>query len=694
MKQPKRSSLLALSIGLLLVAAWNPWSAGWLIAPDGLITSASKRGAIFGVELVCLLVILALHAKGRLPSKALPGALCLALVAVGAYGTARGLGWVTTQEERRLAKELAQVQLDEELHLALVPRFKALGKDMLELQVPGLSGRELFADRVRVRDLDAPQPGREVEHPLNIVETSWSLAPEVEVAREDLELWRPLLGGLAWIEHGKTYLIQTKHVQSGAGGQAESDAGLKLVGRAMDGRVLQVSGHLHVSWSFDESKELDRMDAEAWMISELTLSDLEVLSAAGVAFEEVLDDAIEDKDLLSELRANGSIQEVVKILSGEEWQPPYEYFQARSSEANEAVSVVDYDGDGHDDIYFLADVGRNVLLRNRGDGTFADATPGSGLEFEGLSNVALFYDYDNDGDPDCFLGRSHATSRFLRNDGGRFSDVTSEVFGGDGPSLVESASAADLDGDGLLDLYVSTYAGLIISEELARPERPKDMLFDRQLSPEEARRYHQLLKQSENSTRDRPGPPNRLYQNRAGAFVELKSSPLAVFRNTYQATFSDYDGDGDQDVYVANDFAPNNMFRNEGGLEFVDVTEAANAADIGFGMGATFGDYDGDGDFDLYVSNMFSKAGRRITSSITDLDPRFGLMARGNSLLELEDGRFERVSSLDASGMQVEMSGWAWGAMFVDADLDTWPDLYSLAGMYTAPAPFESDVDL
>ncbi|MDP7400089.1 MAG: VCBS repeat-containing protein, partial [Lentisphaeria bacterium] len=66
--------------------------------------------------------------------------------------------------------------------------------------------------------------------------------------------------------------------------------------------------------------------------------------------------------------------------------------------------------------------------------------------------------------------------------------------------------------------------------------------------------------------------PNRLYHNAAGKLVELEDSPLAVFRNTYQATFSDYDGDGDQDVYVANDFAPNNMFRNEGGLEFLDVT--------------------------------------------------------------------------------------------------------------------------
>ncbi len=677
-----------------LAAAWNPWSVGWLFSPDGFITSASKRGAVFAVELLGLLVLAILSRRGRLPKGAPIGLICLGLIGVGAFGTGRGLGWITTAKERRLSQEMAQVQLDEELHLALVPRFKALGKDVLELRAPGLRSRDLFADLVKIRDLDAPGPGHEIEHPLDLIETSWTLAPPEVFAREDLDLWRPLLADLAWVEHGKTYLVKTNYTSGTNAEQAESDAGVALVGRAVDGRVLQVSGHLHVTWKFDAARGVDKADASGWMVTELTLSDLEVLSAAGVAFEEVLDDAIRDKELLRELRSNGSIDEVVKILSGEEWEPPYEYFQARSSEANEAVSVVDYDGDGHDDLYFLADVGRNVLLRNQGDGTFVDATTGSGLEFDGLSNVALFFDYDNDGDSDCFLGRSHATSRFLRNEEGTYSDVTREVFGGEGPQFVESASAADLDADGLLDLYVSTYAGLIISEELARPERPKDMLFDRQLRRSEAQRYFRLLKQSENSTRDRPGPPNRLYHNAAGKLVELEDSPLAVFRNTYQATFSDYDGDGDQDVYVANDFAPNNMFRNEGGLEFLDVTAESNAADIGFGMGATFGDYDHDGDFDLYVSNMFSKAGRRITSSITSLDPRFGLMARGNSLLELNDGRFERVSSLDESGMQVEMSGWAWGALFVDTDLDTWPDLYSLAGMYTAPAPFESDVDL
>ena len=251
--------------------------------------------------------------------------------------------------------------------------------------------------------------------------------------------------------------------------------------------------------------------SSAWKISALELIDVEVISAIGTAFEEVLSEAIREKDLLRELRENGAINEVVKQLTMDDWVPLYEYYEARSSDVNEAVSVVDYDGDGYDDLYFCADIGRNILLRNQGDGSFSDATADSGLEFDGLTNVALFFDYDNDGDQDCFLGRSHKPSRFLRNESGVFTDITAEVFGDDGPQLVESASAADLDGDGLLDLYVSTYIGTLISYEMARPARPKGMLFDRQLRPEEARRYWALTLKAEEKTRDRIGPPNRLY---------------------------------------------------------------------------------------------------------------------------------------------------------------------------------------
>jgi hypothetical protein len=688
----ERLSVCRVLLWSAFAAAWNPWSVAWFLSPDGYITDSAKRGVIFAAELLIISAVLILMRRSKLPRGHLLSAFLWCGVTLGSFGTARSFAWIETEQERVDKLDIKRVAMNEQLHLSLVPRFKALARSLEDLEVPGLAAEQLFGQQVRVTDVVSERPSVKIEHVMQIEESEWTISAAKTVERPELSLFEPLLDSVAWVEHAKAYLVKTARSLEEPEKIAESEGGFSLLVRNKDGRVQQISSHAHIVWRNDPMVVAE--EEGGWRIAELTLTDAKVISARGIAFEEVLDKAVADKELLVELRENGSINEVIKQLSEDDWSAPYEYFQARSSDANEAVSVVDYDGDGADDLYFCADVGRNVLLRNQGDGTFVDVTDESGLACPGLSNVALFFDYDNDGDPDCFLGRSHATSRFLRNDGGRFRDVTGAVFGGDGPMLVESASAADLDGDGLLDLYVSTYVGTLLSLEMQREGRPEGMLFDRQLAPEEARRYWALNKKAENRVRDRFGPPNRLYQNNGESFSERHSSELALYRNTYQAVFSDYDSDGDQDIYVANDFAPNYFFRNDGGWKFVDVTEETNSADIGFGMGASFGDYDHDGDFDLYVSNMFSKAGRRITASISSLDERFGLMARGNSLLEFQDGRFERVSSLDSSGMQVEKSGWAWGAMFVDADLDTWPDLYSLNGMYTAPAPFESDVDL
>ena len=111
-----------------------------------------------------------------------------------------------------------------------------------------------------------------------------------------------------------------------------------------------------------------------------------------------------------------------------------------------------------------------------------------------------------------------------------------------------------------------------------------------------------------------PGPPNALLQNvGAGKFEIVEMPPaLRVFRNSFHASWADYDEDGDPDLYISNDYAPNNLLRNEGQGTFVDATEATGTADVGFGMGVSWGDYDHDGRQDLYVSNMYSKAGQRL----------------------------------------------------------------------------------
>jgi hypothetical protein len=136
------------------------------------------------------------------------------------------------------------------------------------------------------------------------------------------------------------------------------------------------------------------------------------------------------------------------------------------------------------------------------------------------------------------------------------------------------------------------------------------------------------------------------------------------------------------------------MLRNDGERGFKDVTTETGTADIGFGMGVTWGDYDNDGRQDLYVTNMYSKAGRRITAQIEGLDPRFAQMARGNSLFRNTSGRFEKVSGLEPPALLVESAGWSWGSQFLDLNNDGFLDIYALSGFYTAPEEAALPVDL
>ena len=350
------------------------------------------------------------------------------------------------------------------------------------------------------------------------------------------------------------------------------------------------------------------------------------------------------------------------------------------------VAVVDLDADGFDDIYLLPHWGKNLFYRNRGDGTFEEIGADLGLDVDGDASSAVFADFDNDGDPDVFIGRTLSPSLYLENQDGKFADASGDVDG-ELPRLVSSVTAVDVDQDGLLDVYASTYAVRMLTREgRARGPRLKGFL------PEEdglelAERLRTKLE-----VYDLAGPPNVLLRNAGdGKLVVDRSSDLRVFTNTYQSTWADYDGDGDSDVYLANDFGPNHLLRNDGAGDFADVTQETGTADVGFGMGATWGDYDGDGFEDLYVSNMYSKAGRRITERMGALDPRFPKMARGNTLFRREDNRFTDITAghSDKGGK----AGWSWGGQFADVDNDGHLDLHVLSGYYSAPPEYALPVD-
>ena len=185
-----------------------------------------------------------------------------------------------------------------------------------------------------------------------------------------------------------------------------------------------------------------------------------------------------------------------------------------------------------------------------------------------------------------------------------------------------------------------------------------------------------------------------------GKFAPVELPPeFEVWKNSLQATWSDYDEDGDPDLYVANDWAPDHLFRNDGvqgGTPvFTDVTKQAGTTKFGFAMGASWGDYDNDGDRDLYVTNMFSKAGMRITAQVNGLDPDYQESATGNYLYQQQaDGTFDLVSGLKPPRLLVAKAGWAWGGQFADFNNDGWLDIYSINGYFSAPKEVATQMDL
>jgi hypothetical protein len=326
------------------------------------------------------------------------------------------------------------------------------------------------------------------------------------------------------------------------------------------------------------------------------------------------------------------------------------------------VAAADADGDGWVDLYYCDGV-RNALLRNRRDGTFEDATERAGLGGpQKVSRSALFADLDNDGDLDLFVVYEGEPCRLYENRGdGTF---RAAAYGAELRGFATSVAAADFDNDGLLDLYVGFYG-------------------------DHTNRYPEL--------KTKNGDPNVLLRNEGGLRFRDATSEKGVGDRGWAlaVAWGDYDGDGDPDLFVCNDFGSNTLYRNDGG-RFSDVTAEAGVAVDGFGMSAAFGDYDNDGDLDLYLAGMYSNAGQWIFKR-DELLPgemlrgirervlgTLDAMTDGNRLLRNEGGgRFADVAR--AAG--VDYGQFAWGSPWVDFDNDGILDLYSCNGYWSGTNP-------
>ena len=317
------------------------------------------------------------------------------------------------------------------------------------------------------------------------------------------------------------------------------------------------------------------------------------------------------------------------------------------------VAVADVNGDGLLDIVTTG-VMQNSLYLNNGEGSFNDVTQESFLALSPPATGPLFVDYDNDGDSDLFLatvGNQVLLENRLVPDGVlHFLDRSIEA-GVYVPANGFSAVATDVNGDGLQDIYVASY-----------------------------NRYGIVMPNSWDQATN--GTPNLLFLNQGdGTFLEVATEwGVRDSRWSYAAAFADIDGDGDQDLYVSNDFGENGLYLNEQG-GFREAAMERGVLDPGNGMGVAFGDYDNDGDLDLHVTNMSSTAGNRILSRMyPDADPEelvLKKLAAGNSLFANDgSGHFDNVTH-DVGGLP---AGWAFGGGFIDFDNDGWEDIYSPNG--------------
>ncbi len=256
--------------------------------------------------------------------------------------------------------------------------------------------------------------------------------------------------------------------------------------------------------------------------------------------------------------------------------------QARLSEPlnSNAAAWADYDNDGWLDVFIACEKQPSHLYRNRGDGTFEEVAGRAGVlgkEVE-FNKGCAWIDYDNDRDPDLFVNSMSGLPRLYRNDGGRFTDVTG-AMGIDGPRGGFSCWAWDYDNDGWLDLFATSY--------------------DRSLADV----VRGLLGQSHYRY------SSRLFHNDLGRRFEdrIREAGLDMVFATMGSNYGDLDNDGFLDLYLGTGdpdlgtLVPNRAFKSVDGQRFAEITGSTGTGHLQKGHSVACGDYDGDGDVDIFI---------------------------------------------------------------------------------------------
>ena len=605
----------------------------------------------------------------------------------------------TSTSEKRDGAVIRALVAAEETYLNLSPKMNALSKGLLDLRLPGptADAESVFSTTVTTVDLDLT-PAATPNGTSTFESHPWPMAA-LSKQTDRVDLWRPMLDEISFFEHAKVEIISGDH-PDGNMLRYEAKGGFEALARMKSDQWRSFEGRMELTW---EHTRTDAGAAGGWQITGWKTTEMHWRASPRRLFVEALDTAMHESQEASMLRRSLHYEATVKHYRDGTKQLPHPYFAPISANQKEGIAVADVNGDGFDDIYITMRLGKNMLLVNQGDGTFLEQAASFKLDLPGHTPCALFADFDNDGDQDVILGRSLLKTSYLENRQGVFYQHPIPKFM---PMAALSMSAADYNMDGLLDVYICTYrpaapagaspAGGVAQSKDGDFDWP-DEFFDINLAREYRRRVSEHRKRKGGTVLDQLGPPNVLLVNRGGGRFEPapENDTVGIWRNSMQATWGDYNRDGRPDLYIANDWGLDVLFRNDGSGGFTDVTTQAGVTAYGYAMGASWGDYDNDGQDDLYVSNMYSEPGRRITKQIPGLEKMFIESAAGNWLYhQVANGKFEQVAGLMPPSMTVMKAGWSWGGCFADFDNDSFLDLYVLNGYFTAPKEHSSGLDL
>ncbi|MCZ6493522.1 MAG: CRTAC1 family protein [Planctomycetota bacterium] len=462
-----------------------------------------------------------------------------------------------------------------------------------------------------------------------------------DVTRQELaHMWDAFLAHFSSIEDVRFSVRKARFDGSGAPGSAGLD--FYIIGRDHDGHREWVRGTATIA--------LEPAGGGRWSIERMVVDHIESLVAT--------------TDLFSEVSKPAGVSIQVPLLGARNSRPYSFYWHG--------AAAVDVDLDGDIDLLVTADR-RNYLYLNDGTGVFREASAEAGVRHTSHPESAgatapLFVDIDNDGDSDLFLSmwdeQKLLENRLIPDGKLIFRDISHEA-GVDIETNGLTAIAGDVNNDGLPDIYVCGYG------RLDHPQTGLSAFY-----------------------RPANGGRNLLFVNQGDRRFREMAAEYGVDdpRWSQAAVLFDFDADGDQDLYVSNDWADNALYLNEGG-RFRDATSGSGLASPGFGMGVSLGDYDNDGDLDIHATYMTSVAGSRILgrvgaiSSLQDHNDVLGQMMIGDRLYEnLGHGEFRDVT--DSAGPFP--GGWAWGGGFLDFDNDGWQDIHTPNGLWSGMHTYDT----